>query len=89
MGQSTAALLARKYVRINRVRESGMVEFLFAIGDPDLSIELIMDRAMFDEFCAQNQVIVLDAEAPNPAGVAKSDWDWSLSDATSQRFKNG
>lgn len=88
MSQPAASVLARKYVRINRVRESGMVEFLFAIGDPDLSVELIMDRAMFDEFCAQNQVILLDAEAPRLDGVDKSDWDWSLSDATSQRFKS-
>jgi phenol hydroxylase P0 protein len=89
MSATVASVLARKYVRINRVRESGMVEFLFAIGDPELSIELIMERAMFDEFCAQNQVVLLDdAEQSCPADGAKSDWDWTLSDATRQRFKN-
>lgn len=88
MNESATSVLARKYVRVNRVRESGIVEFLFAIGDPDLSIELIMDGAMFAEFCVQNQVIRLDDAVPGPAGAIKSDWDWSLSDATQQRFKN-
>lgn len=88
MNDSATSVLARKYVRVNRVRESGIVEFLFAIGDPDLSIELIMDGAMFDEFCVRNQVIRLDSAVPGSVGETRSDWDWSLSDATRQRFKN-
>lgn len=34
--------MARKYVRVCNQRPDGFVEFEFAIGDPDLCIELML-----------------------------------------------
>lgn len=52
---------SRRYVRITSYRDDGYVEFDFAVGDPDLSVELIMDRPMFERFCAINEVATLDS----------------------------
>ena len=45
-----------KWVRVTCRRPDGFVEFDFAIGDPDLSVDLILPTAAFDEFCAANRV---------------------------------
>ena len=49
----------RRFVRI-RERHDGFVEFDFAIGDPELYVELILTDQAFDEFCTANHVQLLD-----------------------------
>lgn len=44
------------FVRLRKVRSDGFVEFDFAIGEPDLSVELVMPAAAFHEFCRANHV---------------------------------
>jgi phenol hydroxylase P0 protein len=48
-----------KYVRILSERDNGLVVFEFAIGWPDLSVELAMPRPAFEEFCAAHEVQLL------------------------------
>ncbi|WP_298704015.1 phenol hydroxylase subunit [uncultured Variovorax sp.] len=48
--------MTRKFVRLKEERAGGMVIFDFAIGWPDLSVELMMPRAAFDEFCTTHRV---------------------------------
>ncbi len=50
----------RKFVRVIGARDNGLVAFEFSIGWPDLSVELVLPRAAFDEFCATHQVQPLD-----------------------------
>lgn len=50
-------LLDAKYVRVNRVRDNGLVEFDFAIGAPEIFVELIMPQAAFDDFCLTNRTV--------------------------------
>lgn len=45
-----------KWVRVTCRRPDGFVEFDFAIGDPDLCVDLILPTAAFDEFCTVNRV---------------------------------
>lgn len=52
-----AGLLSAKFVRVRRVRESGLVEFDFAIGAPEIFVELVMPQHAFDDFCAANGVV--------------------------------
>ena len=33
----------------------GLIEFEFAVGDPDVAAELVMPKAAFEEFCAANR----------------------------------
>lgn len=63
----------QRFVRIIDRRADGFVEFAFAIGEPDLAVELLMNAAAFEEFCAVNHVTLLAPDA-NDAG-------WGLHDA--------
>jgi phenol hydroxylase P0 protein len=51
--------VAKRYVRITGTHQ-GFVEFDFAIGDPEITVELILPTAAFDEFCRMNNVVQLD-----------------------------
>ena len=81
--------ITRKFVRVMRTLPNGLIEFEFAVGDPDVAVELVMPKAAFDEFCANNQVELMtdvpakqvDAEAPD------ADFNWNLHQATHQRFR--
>ena len=79
-----------KFVRVIETRQDGMVSFQFAIGEPALFVELMMPAAAFNEFCEVNRVAMLEplAEHPAPEDEPGSDWNWSLHQATHQRFKS-
>jgi phenol hydroxylase P0 protein len=81
--------ITRKFVRVMRTLPNGLIEFEFAIGDPDVAAELVMPKAAFDEFCAANQVELLTTEkaVPLDANAADADFHWNLHQATHQRFK--
>ncbi|ABM95241.1 MAG: phenol hydroxylase subunit [Methylibium sp.] len=50
------------YVRVTGTLDERFVEFEFAIGDPELSVELVMQFEQFREFCATHEVTHLSAE---------------------------
>ncbi|RYF62347.1 MAG: phenol hydroxylase [Comamonadaceae bacterium] len=50
-----------RFVRVTERRTDGLVAFEFAIGWPELAVELLLPAPDFDEFCAANQVRRLDA----------------------------
>ena len=81
--------VTRKYVRVLGSLPSGLVEFEFAVGEPELAVELVMPKAAFDEFCASNQVEFISASPPAPANAesADADFHWNLHQATHQRFR--
>lgn len=43
-------------VRVRTERTDGFIEFDFSLGDPDLSVELILPRAAFEDFCRLQRV---------------------------------
>ena len=53
---SEQPVLHRKFVRVTSPEGSEFVHFEFAIGWPDLSAELTLQREQFDEFCKKHQV---------------------------------
>ncbi|NMM28264.1 MAG: phenol hydroxylase [Glaciimonas sp.] len=74
----------RKFVRVIEARQDGLIEFEFAIGEPELFVELIMPASAFAEFCAVNQVTTLDqARSLKNAGADEEDdaLAWSLHSA--------
>lgn len=74
----------RRFVRLTNERANGFVEFEFAIGEPELFVEMILSREAFKGFCTENQVIHLtETLATEPSG-----WDWRLKDATQQPLKS-
>tara|TARA_R110001583_G_scaffold168885_2_gene321763 strand:- start:12234 stop:12443 length:210 start_codon:yes stop_codon:yes gene_type:complete len=50
-----------KFVRVTAERADGLVAFDFAIGWPELSVELLLPRLAFEAFCNTHQVQRLDA----------------------------
>jgi phenol hydroxylase P0 protein len=51
--------VSKRYVRITGTHR-GFVEFDFAIGDPDITVELILPKHAFDEFCRMNHAVRLE-----------------------------
>ena len=58
----------RSFVRVLGVRRAAFVEFSFAVGDPDLSVDLVLPYAAFVELCERYDV---EPIAPEPE-VAKA-----------------
>lgn len=78
-----------KFVRPIGHRGNGMIEFEFAIAEPELFVELLLPASSFSEFCTANHVTLLEpyGKQTTHSGTPTSDWDWRLRDATTQRFK--
>ena len=74
----------RRFVRLSGERANGFIEFEFAIGEPEIFVEMILPRVAFAEFCTTNQVEMLPPRDPD---APQGDWDWRLADATHTRFK--
>lgn len=76
----------RTYACVRERHDNGLVEFLFAVGDPELCVELVMPQAAFDDFCARNRVEFLDHMAASSPSDA-DDFAWDLHRATHERFR--
>lgn len=76
----------RCFVCVRERHANGLVEFLFAVGDPDLSVELVMPEAAFDDFCARNRVERVAHMTPSTPEDAP-DFAWDLHRATHDRFR--
>ena len=50
----------RRFVRVFEERADGLVAFEFAIGWPELAVELLLPAPAFAEFCAANRAQRLD-----------------------------
>lgn len=72
----------RKYVRVCSRRPDGFVEFEFAIGEPELCVELMLPESTFHEFCIAHEVIVLEPIESASAG----DWVKRMNDATQKKL---
>jgi phenol/toluene 2-monooxygenase (NADH) P0/A0 len=50
---------AKRYVRLTQVRADGFVEFEFAIGDPELAVDLILPADAYRDFCRDNHAVLI------------------------------
>jgi phenol hydroxylase P0 protein len=74
----------RRFVRVRNVHD-GFVEFDFAIGDPQLYVELILTEGAFEEFCHTNSVEHLDEESATRLDQDKQAWREGDADRHSSR----
>ncbi|MBK5002408.1 phenol hydroxylase [Pseudomonas sp. S31] len=77
----------QRFVRVTGSRGGQFVEFDFALGEPEIFVELILTPEAFADFCAVHQAQVLPPREADDAPQAPSDWDWRLTDATQTRFR--
>lgn len=64
----------RRYVRYREFDERGYVQFDFAIGDPELAVELTLPLRAYQEFCRANAVIYLTREQADALDHEKTKW---------------
>jgi len=69
----------KRYVRVRSEPEAKFVEFDFAIGYPDLFVELVLPHEAFASFCSHNNVVFMDAEMA--AAVDEDMVKWRFGDA--------
>lgn len=86
MVERATAAIEQKYVRVIEERADGLVEFEFAIGFPEIYVELMLPKAAFEEFCAENRVVFLPER--EKGGGEFETWDWNLSYVSRQRFRS-
>ncbi len=48
--------ISRKFVRVIAQRPDGLVAFEFSIGWPELSVELVLPKVAFEQFCITQNV---------------------------------
>lgn len=58
--------VSKRFVRVLKRRDNGLVEFEFSIGWPELAVELMLPHQDFDAFCRVHQVRRLDAAVASP-----------------------
>lgn len=51
-----------RYIRVRSAPEDRFIEFDFAIGYPELFVELVLPRDAFQIFCKHNNVVHMDAD---------------------------
>lgn len=62
------------YVRVRSSEEDAFVEFDFAIGTPDLYVELVMPRPAFQQFCSAYKVQHMDARMSDALDADMQKW---------------
>lgn len=77
-----------KFVRIIEQHANGLVEFEFAVGEPELFVELLMAQAQFDEFCVMHGVTPTRGRLPVAQSSDEQEWDWSLRAAREQNSRH-
>lgn len=79
----------RKFIRVIQRRSDGLVEFEFAVGEPELFVEMLLPQAAFDDFCQQQGVQAsLGGLAGAASGSVAHEWDWTLHQARDQHFRH-
>ena len=72
---------SKRYVRICKERPDGFIEFEFAIGEPELYVELLLSTKAFEEFCTKNHVTFLETNTKTA-----STWVERMTDASHKLY---
>jgi phenol hydroxylase P0 protein len=50
-----------RFVKVTSINAHGFVEFEFAVGSPEICVDLMLPSAAFEEFCLTQKAVRLDA----------------------------
>jgi len=73
----------KRYVRITGIRNNKIIEFDFAIGEPEMYVELALPFEAYQEFCANNDVINMTAEESAKVDFDRLKWRYGKPGITS------
>lgn len=80
--------VSRRFIRIINERHNGIVELEFAIGEPEIFVEMILPQAEFEQFCRDQGV--LPSHGPLPASAISTpeqEWAWTLRHAREEHAR--
>lgn len=63
-----------RYIRVRSKPEDAFVEFDFAIGYPELFVELVLPHQAFKQFCKNNHVQHMDAQMSDALDADARKW---------------
>lgn len=66
--------VGRRYVRFRELSAEGYVRFDFAIGDPELAVELTLPLTAYQAFCREHDVVYLTREQAQTLDFEQSKW---------------
>jgi phenol hydroxylase P0 protein len=64
----------KRYVRITGIRNNKIIEFDFAIGEPEMYVELALPFEAYQKFCANNGVLNMTAEESAAVDYDRIKW---------------
>ncbi|MFY0678826.1 MAG: phenol hydroxylase [Neptuniibacter sp.] len=64
----------QKFIRVRSPESARFVEFDFAIGEPNLFVELIMPQGAFKHFCEKNEVVHMTDEQMKAVDAEMEKW---------------
>ena len=70
--------VSRRYVRFRELRQDGYVEFDFAIGDPELCVELTLPLTAYQAFCREHAVTYLTRAQEEAVDFERSKWRYGV-----------
>ncbi len=79
----------RRYVRFRELNQDNYVLFDFAIGDPELWIELILPAPAYQVFCRENAVTYLSREQEDAVDYEKSKWRYGQPGMNNEQEQDG
>jgi phenol hydroxylase P0 protein len=68
----------KKYVHVTDIKNNGLIEFDFAVGDPCMYVELALPKKQFEEFCLKNDVMHLTREQEIDVENDKYKWQYGV-----------
>lgn len=87
IASKTAFDVTRRYIRIIKERPTGLVELEFAVGEPEIFVEMILPQEQFREFCREQGVEPSHGPLPDSAiSTPEQEWEWTLRHARDQHF---
>lgn len=75
----------RRYVRFRELNQNDYVLFDFAIGDPELWIELTLPLHAYNIFCRENAVTYLTREQEDAVDHERSKWRYGQPGMNNER----
>lgn len=71
--------ISKRFIRIINELDNGIVEFEFAMGEPEIFVEMILPPTEFKLFCQEQNVTPSHGPLPPSAkNSPEEQWEWTM-----------